>query len=179
MYSVDINEECYKRDGKQTGFQLNEIREYLPNIENHPHPDYNIFLLSHCTAKAWYNNHTDYLPCNVPIHHAYIEEFAGVRKALLKEVDCYDNIYIYGAGYNGKKLQKYLKRKGYDVSGYVPYPVFPSEILFHHFFSRFLLRPSLIYFQKSAVKYRGMWFQTTIMLRKPRSMENRFVGSRI
>ena len=35
MYSVDINEECYKRDGKQTGFQLNEIREHLPNIENH------------------------------------------------------------------------------------------------------------------------------------------------
>lgn len=38
---------------------------------------------------------------------------------MLKELDCYDNIYIYGAGYNGKKLQKYLKRKGYDVSGYV------------------------------------------------------------
>ena len=51
--------------------------------------------------------------------YRYIEEFAGVRKALLKELDCYDNIYIYGAGYNGKKLQKYLKRKGYDVSGYV------------------------------------------------------------
>ena len=56
---------------------------------------------------------------NIVRRYRYIEEFAGARKAFLKRLECYDNIYIYGAGYNGKKLQKYLKRKGYDVSGYV------------------------------------------------------------
>lgn len=240
MYSVDINEECYKRDGKQTGFQLNEIREHLPNIENHkfllgkelpcvieqigsnidflvldtvhimlgefldflcalpflkngaivvlhdvsehcrvnsPYSYCTRLLLCSVTAEKYYNldeaddirgffniaafkidqatrNEIEnvisalsvtwqYMPPESMIEnyyavyrkyytkeyllliqkivqrYRYIEEFAGVRKALLKELDCYDNIYIYGAGYNGKKLQKYLKRKGYDVSGYV------------------------------------------------------------
>lgn len=35
MYSVDLNRECYRREGKPTGFQLAEIKEYLTNYGNH------------------------------------------------------------------------------------------------------------------------------------------------
>lgn len=35
MYSVDINQECYRREGKPTGYQLAELKEYLPNYKNH------------------------------------------------------------------------------------------------------------------------------------------------
>ncbi len=35
MYSVDINKECYRRKGKQTGYQLEEVKEYLANYANH------------------------------------------------------------------------------------------------------------------------------------------------
>lgn len=35
MYSGDINQECYRRKGKSTGYQLEELKEYLPNYKNH------------------------------------------------------------------------------------------------------------------------------------------------
>lgn len=35
VYSVDINEECYRREGKRTGWQLEEVRDYLDNFKNH------------------------------------------------------------------------------------------------------------------------------------------------
>ena len=240
MYSVDISEECYKREGKKTGFQLDAVRNYLPNIDNHKFllgkelpcfieqigngidflildtvhvmpgefldficalpflKDGAIVVLhdvsEHCrvnnaygyctrlllcsvTAEKYYNaNETDdirgffniaafkidqstrdelenvisalsvtwrYIPpesmidnyyavyikyymdnqfshiCKIVERYRYIEEFAGERKELLKKLADYEYIYIYGAGYNGRKLQRYLKHKGYNVSGYV------------------------------------------------------------
>lgn len=35
MYSVDLNEECYRREGKRTGWQLEEVKDYLDNYQNH------------------------------------------------------------------------------------------------------------------------------------------------
>ena len=35
MYSVDINKECYRRKGKASGYQLEEVKDYLPNYKNH------------------------------------------------------------------------------------------------------------------------------------------------
>lgn len=35
MYSVDINKECYRRKGKVSGYQLREVKDYLPNYKNH------------------------------------------------------------------------------------------------------------------------------------------------
>lgn len=35
MYSVDLNEECYRREGKRTGYQLEEVKDYLDNYKNH------------------------------------------------------------------------------------------------------------------------------------------------
>lgn len=35
MYSVDLYEECYRKRGKQSGYQLEEVRDYLPNYDNH------------------------------------------------------------------------------------------------------------------------------------------------
>lgn len=35
MYSVDLNEECYRRERKRTGWQLEEVRDYLDNYQNH------------------------------------------------------------------------------------------------------------------------------------------------
>lgn len=35
MHSGDINRECYRREGKPTGYQLAELKEYLPNYKNH------------------------------------------------------------------------------------------------------------------------------------------------
>lgn len=46
MYSVDLSEQCYRRQGKVTGYQLNEIREELGNISNHK------FLLGHILPKV-------------------------------------------------------------------------------------------------------------------------------
>ena len=34
-YSVDLNEECYRRKGKRTGWQLEEVKDYLDNYQNH------------------------------------------------------------------------------------------------------------------------------------------------
>ncbi len=240
MYSVDINEECYKREGKQTGFQLNAVRKLLPNIDNHtfllgkelpcvmeqigsnidflvldtvhimpgefldficalpfledgaivvlhdvsehcrvnsPYGYCTRLLLCSVTAEKYYNmDESDdirgffniaafridqstrseienvilalsvtwqYIPSEkmmdnyyaiykkyytekqfsllqqIVERYRYIEKFAGVRRKLLKELEGYENIYIYGAGYNGKKLKKYLNHKGYTVSGYV------------------------------------------------------------
>ena len=41
MYSVDLSEECYRRKGKQTGYQLFEVKDNLSNYCNHN------FLLGH------------------------------------------------------------------------------------------------------------------------------------
>lgn len=240
MYSVDIREECYKREGKKTGFQLDAVRDHLPNIDNHkfmlgkelpcfieqigsgidflildtvhampgefldficalpflkdgaivvlhdvseqcrvnkPHGYCTRLLLCSVTAEKYYNlDEADdirgffniaafrvdkstrdeienvilalsvtwrYIPAESMIdnyyavyrkyymekhfslirkiveRYRYIEEFAGKRKELLRKLAGYENIYIYGAGYNGRKLQKYLKHKGCNVSGYV------------------------------------------------------------
>ena len=35
MYSVDISKECYRRKGRQSGFQLEEVKEFLTNYKNH------------------------------------------------------------------------------------------------------------------------------------------------
>lgn len=35
MYSVDLNEECYRREGKRTGWQLEEVKDHLRNYDNH------------------------------------------------------------------------------------------------------------------------------------------------
>lgn len=35
MFSVDISKECYRRKGKPSGFQLEEVKEHLSNYENH------------------------------------------------------------------------------------------------------------------------------------------------
>lgn len=35
MYSVDLNEGCYRREGKRTGWQLEEVRNCLDNYQNH------------------------------------------------------------------------------------------------------------------------------------------------
>lgn len=35
MYSVDISKECYRRKGRESGFQLEEVKEYLTNYKNH------------------------------------------------------------------------------------------------------------------------------------------------
>lgn len=35
MYSIDINKECYRRKGKVSGYQLKEVKDHLPNYENH------------------------------------------------------------------------------------------------------------------------------------------------
>lgn len=46
VYSVDLNEECYRRSGKTTGYQLNEVKEELGNISNHK------FLLGQVLPKV-------------------------------------------------------------------------------------------------------------------------------
>lgn len=240
MYSVDISSECYKKKGKQTGFQMDAVKNFLPNINNH------IFLLGkelpcvieqiggdidflvldtvhvmpgefldficalpflkdgavvvlhdvseHCrvnnpygfctrlllcsvTAKKYYNvdeiddvrgffniaafiidqsTRTEidnvisalsvkwqYIPSdemlgnyysvyekyytkrqvslvqNIVQRYRYIESFAEMREKLLKALKDYEYIYIYGAGYNGRRLKEYLICKGYIISGYV------------------------------------------------------------
>lgn len=35
MYSVDLNEECYRKKGKKSGYQLEEVKDYLSNYSNH------------------------------------------------------------------------------------------------------------------------------------------------
>ena len=35
MYSVDLNKQCYRKQEKVTGYQLNEVREELGNFSNH------------------------------------------------------------------------------------------------------------------------------------------------
>ena len=35
MYSVDLNKQCYRKQEKVTGYQLNEVREELANFSNH------------------------------------------------------------------------------------------------------------------------------------------------
>ena len=35
MYSCDLNEECYRKKGKRTGYQLEEVKECLSNYSNH------------------------------------------------------------------------------------------------------------------------------------------------
>lgn len=35
MFSIDLNEECYRRYGKKSGYQLEEVKEDLSNYENH------------------------------------------------------------------------------------------------------------------------------------------------
>lgn len=35
MYSVDISRECYRKKGFATGYQLEQVKEYLPNYDNH------------------------------------------------------------------------------------------------------------------------------------------------
>lgn len=240
MYSVDISEECYKREGKQTGFQLSTVRNLLPNIDNHmlflgkelpclieqignnidflvldtvhimpgefldflcalpflkdgaivvlhdvsehcrvnnPYGYCTRLLLCSVTAEKYYNvEESDdirgffniaafradqstrseienvilalsvawqYIPSEKMLNnyyavyktyytekqfsllqkiverHRYIEEFAGMRGRLLKELDGFKTIYIFGAGYNGQRLKKYLEHKGYMVDGYV------------------------------------------------------------
>lgn len=240
MYSVDIREECYKREEKKTGFQLDAVRDHLPNIDNHkfmlgkelpcfieqigndidflildtvhvmpgefldficalpflkdgaivvlhdvsehckvnkPYAYCTRLLLCSVNAKKYYNmDEADdirgffniaafkvdqstrdeieniisalsvtwkYIPPESMINnyyavyskyytekqfdliqkivwrYRYIEKFADARKELLKALEGYENIYIYGAGYNGKKLQKYLKHKGCNIRGYV------------------------------------------------------------
>lgn len=240
MYSVDINEGCYKREGEQTGFQLNAVRNLLPNIENHrfllgkelpcvieqvgsnidflildtvhimpgefldficalpflkdgaivvlhdisehcrvnsPYSYCTRLLLCSVTAKKFYNvDEIDeirgffniaafridsstrseienvisalsvtwqYIPSEKMVNnyynvykkyytekqfsliqktverYRYIDKFAEKREKLLKQLKDFENIYIYGAGYNGNKLKKYLNQKGYAVKGYV------------------------------------------------------------
>ena len=240
MYSIDINKECYKREGRQTGFQLDAVRDFLPNIDNHrfllgkelpcvieqigsnidflildtvhampgefldficalpflkdgavvvlhdvsehcrvntPHGYCTRLLLCSVTAEKYYNvDETDdvrgffniaafkidqstraeienvilalsvtwqYIPSaemmgnyydvykkyytekqvnllqKIEQRYKYIESFAEIREELLKELKDYENIYIYGAGYNGRRLKKYLECKGYTINGYV------------------------------------------------------------
>lgn len=38
MYSVDLNEQCYRRKNKMTGYQLEEVKEELQNYSNHKFP---------------------------------------------------------------------------------------------------------------------------------------------
>ena len=35
MFSVDLNEMCYRRENKKSGYQLEEVQEYLDNYEQH------------------------------------------------------------------------------------------------------------------------------------------------
>lgn len=35
MYSVDLNKECYRKKGKQSGYQLEEVKDYLSNYSKH------------------------------------------------------------------------------------------------------------------------------------------------
>ena len=46
MYSVDLNEQCYRKQEKMTGYQLNEVREELENFSNHK------FLLGHILPEV-------------------------------------------------------------------------------------------------------------------------------
>lgn len=46
MYSVDLNKECYRKPGKTTGYQLNEVKEELGNLSNHK------FLLGHILPEV-------------------------------------------------------------------------------------------------------------------------------
>lgn len=35
MFSIDVNEECYRKKGKSSGYQLGEVKEYLSNYDKH------------------------------------------------------------------------------------------------------------------------------------------------
>lgn len=35
MVSIDLNKECYRKKGKLSGYQLEEVKEYLSNYQNH------------------------------------------------------------------------------------------------------------------------------------------------